>query len=93
MKKFACIFGASGEIGQAIALEMSKQGWSLYLHFHENKNAVENLQKNLQKLYPSQELHTIQANLGELNSVNDIVEQLFEVQVIVLLPGKHFINC
>ena len=88
MKKFACIFGASGEIGQAIALEMSKQGWSLYLHFHENKNAMENLQKNLQELNPSQEHHIIQANLGDLNSVNDIFEQLFEVQVIVFASGQ-----
>lgn len=88
MKKFACIFGASGEIGQAIALEMSKQGWSLYLHFHENKNAMENLQKNLHELNPSQEHHIIQANLGDLNSVNDIFEQLFEVQVIVFASGQ-----
>ncbi len=88
MKKFACIFGASGEIGQAIALEMSKQGWSLYLHFHENKNAMENLQKNLQELNPSQEHHIIQANLGDLKSVNDIFEQLFEVQVIVFASGQ-----
>lgn len=88
MKKFACIFGASGEIGQAIALEMSKQGWSLYLHFHENKQAMENLQKNLQELYPSQDYYTIQANLGDLDSVNNIFTQLFEVQAIVFASGQ-----
>ncbi len=88
MKKFACIFGASGEIGQAIALEMSKQGWSLYLHFNENKQAMENLQTNLQNLYPSQEHHIIQANLGDLDSVNNIFTQLFEVQAIVFASGQ-----
>lgn len=88
MKKFACIFGASGEIGQAIALEMSKQGWSLYLHFHENKQAMENLQSNLHELYPSQEHFIIQANLGDLDSVNNIFTQLFEVQAIVFASGQ-----
>ena len=88
MKKFACIFGASGEIGQAIALEMSKQGWSLYLHFNENKQAMENLQTNLQNLDPSQEHHIIQASLGDLDSVNNIFTPLFEVQAIVFTSGQ-----
>lgn len=88
MKKFACIFGASGEIGQAIALEMSKQGWSLYLHFNENKQGMENLQINLQELYPNQEQYIIQANLGDLDSVNHIFTQLFEVQAIVFASGQ-----
>lgn len=88
MKKFACIFGASGEIGQAIALEMSKQGWSLYLHFHENEQAMENLRTHLLELDPSQEHHIIQADLGNLDSVNNIFAQLFEVQAIVFASGQ-----
>ena len=88
MKKFACIFGASGEIGQSIASNLSEQGWSLYLHFHENKNVIDNMVSNLQNLYPKQEFHVIRADLGSLDGVNEIVAQLFEVQVIVFASGQ-----
>ena len=49
---------------------------------------MENLQKNLQELYPSQEYYIIQANLGDLDSVNNIFAQLFEVQTIVFASGQ-----
>ena len=88
MKKFACVFGASGEIGQAIASEMSKLGWSLYLHFHVNKQAMKNLRTQLLELYPSQEFHIVQGDLGDLDSVNNMLSQLFEVQAIVFASGQ-----
>ncbi|WP_019414853.1 elongation factor P 5-aminopentanone reductase [Paenisporosarcina sp. TG20] len=87
MMKFACIFGASGAIGHSCAHEMSKQGWSLYLHFHENKLAIEKLYRDLTKIYPQQEFHIIQADLGNTKSVNDVLSQLFEVHAIVFASG------
>lgn len=88
MNKFACIFGASGEIGQAIAFEMSKHGWSLYLHYNENKQAVTHLTTSLQKLYPEQEFYVFQADLTDSETLDHIASQLFEVQTIVFASGQ-----
>ncbi|HEM1905488.1 TPA: short chain dehydrogenase, partial [Listeria monocytogenes] len=41
--KYAFVTGASGEIGQAICLSLAKAGWNLYLHYYQNKQAVEKL--------------------------------------------------
>lgn len=87
MKKFACIFGASGEIGQAIARDLSEQGWSLYLHFFENKQAIEQMVTQLQDDFPQQEFHVIHADLGS-NDIGTIVNQLYEVQGIVFASGQ-----
>lgn len=88
MMKFACIFGASGEIGQAIAFEMSKQGWSLYLHYNENKEAVTQLSASLHKLYPAQEFSVFQADLTNSEMFDHIASQIFEVQTIVFASGQ-----
>ena len=88
MKKFACIFGASGKIGQAIAHDLSKQGWSLYLHFHENKQAIEKMITDLHADYPSQEFHVIQADLSRIDAIEEIEQQLFGVQAIVFASGQ-----
>lgn len=88
MKKFACIFGASGEIGQAIAYDMSKHGWSLYLHFNENKQSIDQLISHLQDLYPNQEFHVIQGDLADNKAIHFICTQLFEVQTIVFASGQ-----
>ncbi|WP_075617583.1 elongation factor P 5-aminopentanone reductase [Paenisporosarcina indica] len=88
MKKFACIFGASGEIGQAIALDLSEQGWSLYLHFFENKQVIDQLATQFRTDFPQQEFHVIRADLGNLKTIEEIVAQLFEVQAIVFASGQ-----
>lgn len=88
MSKFACIFGASGEIGQSIALEMAKSGWSLYLHFNDNKQDIEKLSIQLQKKYVHQEFHVIQADLGSNDGVRKVLAQIFEVQAIVFASGQ-----
>lgn len=88
MKKFACIFGASGEIGQAISRELSGQGWSLYLHFHENKQVVDNMVTQFGQIYPNQEFHAIHSNLGRYDSVQEVVQQLFDIQAIVFASGQ-----
>lgn len=88
MKKFACIFGASGEIGQAISHQMARQGWSLYLHFHANEQAVVTLQEHLASTYKEQEFLTFQADLSALNGYELVVNSIFDVQTLVFAHGQ-----
>lgn len=88
MMKFACIFGASGEIGQSIATEMSKQGWSLYLHYNGNESVISRLAGELQNRYPHQEFHVIQADLANNEDIVKVTSQLFEVKAIIFASGQ-----
>ncbi|MFX3674041.1 MAG: elongation factor P 5-aminopentanone reductase [Paenisporosarcina sp.] len=88
MKKFACIFGASGEIGQSISFQMAKEGWSLYLHFHENERAVFDLQKQLSFTYKEQEFFIIQSDLASIQGAERVCDSIFEVQALVFAHGQ-----
>lgn len=61
--KFALIMGASGDIGGAIAQDLAKAGWSLYLHCHSDFTSVERQAKVYQKNYPKQDFFTLQLDM------------------------------
>ena len=62
LKKFALITGASGGIGQALAIKLASEGYSLYLHYHQN---VEGIRELLESLAPFDgEYIPIQADLS-----------------------------
>lgn len=88
MKKFACIFGASGEIGQAISLQMAREGWSLYLHFHSNEQSISTLQERLSSTYKDQDFIPIQADLSTLDGFEIVVKSIFDIQSLVFSHGQ-----
>jgi 3-oxoacyl-[acyl-carrier protein] reductase len=92
MKKFACVFGSSGEIGQAISLQMAKDGWSLYLHFHQNERAVLNLQEQLSVMYQEQEFLTFQADLSLATGAESAIKSIFEVEALIFANGQSLIK-
>lgn len=85
MKKFILITGASGAIGQAIALKLAAQGYSLYLHYNLNQQAMDGLLKKLEPF--NGEYIPIQADLAEPDSYQRVASHIFSLDGIVHNAG------
>jgi len=71
---WAFISGASGEIGQAIALTLADQGVPLFLHYHQSGHKLEPvLQYCRERSVPA---YPIQADLRDLSQIQAIFEML-----------------
>jgi 3-oxoacyl-[acyl-carrier protein] reductase len=85
VKRFAVILGASGEIGESIALELAKSGWSLYLHWHTS--SVEAVAKKLESDFPVQEFIPVQADFSQPDGAEKLAEQVYDASCIVVASG------
>ncbi|MFL2104499.1 elongation factor P 5-aminopentanone reductase [Desemzia sp. FAM 23991] len=85
--KFALIMGASGGIGQAIAFELAQDSWSLYLHYNNGRDTVEQQIKELQEQFPKQDFFALQMDMKREESVSKFVENLFQVDAVVFASG------
>lgn len=85
MGKRILITGASGGIGQAIAKLLAKKGYSLYLHYHQNKEAIKQLIEEIE-VYGGEYL-AIQANLSEKKGYKAILENVFSIDGIIHASG------
>lgn len=86
----ALILGASGDIGTATAHALAEQGWSLYLHFHNNEDRINTLTAELAAAYPHQDFLTVRADLTDVQSADAIVQQLFSVDAVVVAAGMTY---
>jgi 3-oxoacyl-[acyl-carrier protein] reductase len=86
MKKFILITGASGAIGQEIALKLAKRGYSLYLHYNQNREAIEKLIHNLEAL--DGEYIPIMADLSLPNGYKQLATQIFALDGIIHNAGQ-----
>ena len=85
MGKWILITGASGGIGQAIAKLLAKEGYSLYLHYYQNKAAIMELIEDISDF--GGEYLAIQADLTQKEGYKDILPNIFSIDGIVHASG------
>lgn len=85
--KFALIMGASGGIGQAIVSELAQGGWSLYLHYNNGKDNVEQQIKTLHEQYPKQDFFSVHMDMKREETVLNLIGNLFQVDAVVFASG------
>jgi 3-oxoacyl-[acyl-carrier protein] reductase len=89
MEKYALITGASGGIGTAIAKKLIEDGYHLYVHYHQNELAMNEL-INSQKHKISM-LIPIKADLTKQTGVQDLLKQInMPIDLLVLNSGISF---
>lgn len=87
MKKTALLIGASGGIGKAIASQLLKDGYFIYLHYNKNKEAIEEIVKQ----FGEDSLEVVQANLSDINGVDTLKSQIGRpIQTIIYNAGVSF---
>lgn len=87
--KYAFVTGASGEIGQAICIALAKAGWNLYLHYYQNRQAVEDIVPQLQ--VENIDVILIQADFDDFSSLKEIEMQVFQVDAFIHAAGhSHY---
>jgi 3-oxoacyl-[acyl-carrier protein] reductase len=89
LKRFALITGASGGIGQALAIKLASEGYSLYLHYHQNVQGIRELLTSLAS--SDGEYIPIQADLSAPDGYKKIAENIFSIDTIIHNSGiSHY---
>ncbi|WP_026689837.1 elongation factor P 5-aminopentanone reductase [Alteribacter aurantiacus] len=86
----AFVTGASGTIGQSIAVSLAQKGYSLILHYNNNKEAV--LETSNRILTASgEEPNIVQGDLSDPTSVSELCDKIKVVpDVLVHNSGKSY---
>ncbi|MGF2615719.1 SDR family oxidoreductase [Rossellomorea vietnamensis] len=86
MTKFALITGSSGGIGRQTALTLAEKGWNLYLHYHSNQRAVEELLREIEKF--DGEYIPVKADLSTESGPEKLLSHIFHVDALIYSSGK-----
>lgn len=85
MGKHILITGATGGIGQAVARLLAKEGYSLYLHYNQNKEEMTKLLEELNQY--GNDYFPIQADLKDPASYQNIIKEIFSLDGIIHTSG------
>jgi 3-oxoacyl-[acyl-carrier protein] reductase len=83
MIKTALITGASGGIGSAIAHKLASHGYSLQLHYHQNRQKAEQIQEEIRSRHQVQ-VSIYQADLTKPEGTDHLVETLENTPDIIV---------
>lgn len=84
--KNVLILGASGDIGAEIARELAASGYTLLLHYHQNKSSVE---KIIQQLDETAILQVIQADLTSDEACKKFLHEIaYAVHAVIIVSGR-----
>ncbi|MCU9612039.1 SDR family oxidoreductase [Caldibacillus lycopersici] len=92
MKKFVLITGASGGIGGGIARHLALNGYSLYLHYYSNREAIEKLLEELTSVSNDNEYIPIQADLRTEEGITKLCQEIYQVDGIIHNSGTTVNN-
>lgn len=85
--KYALITGASGGIGREIAIALGKQGYRLYLHYHENEKAIDELIVKLKNI----ETWKVKADLTKKSGLTEIINSVHHpIDCLILNSGTSY---
>ncbi|QTD42266.1 elongation factor P 5-aminopentanone reductase [Sporosarcina sp. Te-1] len=85
--KHAVILGASGGIGRAIGRKLAASGWSLFLHYHTDKDSAVLLQRELQAHHPNSQFILVNADLAQHDGAVTLSDQIGHVQAVIVSSG------
>ncbi|MFD1484011.1 elongation factor P 5-aminopentanone reductase [Lacticaseibacillus baoqingensis] len=86
----ALIMGASGDIGGAVARQLAKNGWSLYLHYHAHQAPVAALMRELAAAYPKQDFIPVAYDLTDATGLSQLTQQLFSLDAVIFAAGQTY---
>ncbi len=75
--KYCLITGASGGIGEAVAMEAAKRGANLILHYGSNASKIKKVQENIGSEYKV-EVETVSADFSDPKSVAEFSEAVLK---------------
>lgn len=87
--KYALITGASGGIGREIAIALAKEGYNLYLHYHQNEEGIDELIAQL----PMIKTWKVKADLSIKSGVQQVLNKITTtIDVIILNSGNSYVG-
>ncbi|WNF35389.1 SDR family oxidoreductase [Bacillaceae bacterium IKA-2] len=87
--KYALITGASGGIGREIALALGKEGYCLYLHYHENEEAIDQLMVKLKNI----ETWKVKADLSNKTGHTEMLNSIHHpIDCLILNSGTSYVG-
>jgi 3-oxoacyl-[acyl-carrier protein] reductase len=86
MRKYVLITGASGGIGQAVALKLAANGYNLYLHYNQNADLIRKLIDQLTQY--NGEYIPIHADLSTSDGYKKIASEILSLDGIVHCGGN-----